>query len=268
MARQKPAPAPSFGIFAEGATYTDPRQRGREPFGELWRELCGKLCAPPVPTLHVFGISKAQIVALKDDVGVTRPDREPLDLMIQRMHDRHAFDIAVIAFDRIPQNQHVPADCLRHEVSFILDRMLKRALLPQMFLEEAERLLTYYRMHRKTPRGPGRPPRGCLDLVYMDPMFEALFVGDEPTVLHALAPDGLPRRKRKDWPVFDPNARYPDRDILGKAVELAAEEVRARVRGDIKSNKHGWALYILRQALDDAELFRHPIAERLRVVLT
>ena len=265
MAKQRPAPQRSFGIFAEGSTYTD--LRGRKPFEELWSELCGRVSAPPVPTIHVFGISKAQIVALKDDVGEKKPDREPLDLLIRRMHERHGFDIAVVAFDRIPQNQHVPSDCLRQEVSFVLERMKERALLPEVFREEAERLLNYYRLHRKTPRGPGRPPRGCLDIIYMDPMFEGLFACDELTVRQALIPSGLPKSKRSLWPAFDMNARYPDRDILGRAVPLAEAEVRAQVRGDMKSNKHGWALYILRKALDDAALLRHPIADRLRTIL-
>lgn len=258
--RERGTKAKSFGIFAEGATYTD--IRGRDPFSDLWRELCGKLGAPAL-AVHVFGISKAQIVALKDDVGATKPAREPLDLLIRRMHDLHGFDVAVIAFDRIPLNQHVPHDCMRGEVNFVLDRLCARALLPPAFLEEAGQLL---RRHRRPPqvlRGPGRPPRGCLDVIYMDPMFEALFAGDEATVLHALGHKHRP----KDWPAFDEHARYPDRDVLGKAVALATQEVRGIVRGDIKSNKHGWALWILRHAEDGAGIFGHAIAERLRVIL-
>ncbi|MFS8065786.1 MAG: hypothetical protein ACMG6S_05370 [Byssovorax sp.] len=259
MAARRAAPL-SFGIFAEGATSTD--LRGRDTFVDLWKTLCGRLKSP-LPEIHVFGISKAQIVALRDDVGAQKPDREPLDLLLQRMHARHGFNVAVVAFDRIPQNQHIPGDCMRREVNFILERFRARALVPDPFRDEATRLLDYYRMHPEEPRGPGRPPRGCLDVVYMDPMFEALFLADETAVLRSFGH----KRRPKDWPSFDPHLHNPDHHVLGPAVDCASPVIRAKVRGNFVTNKHGWAKWILAQAADDAGFFGHAIAERLRIVL-
>lgn len=261
MVSKRSAP-PSFGIFAEGAPVTDPRSR-RDTFRDLWQELCARCGRTTPDRIHVFGISKAQIVSLKDDVGTKRPDREPLDLLIQRMHARHGFDVAIIAFDRIPRNQYVPHDCMRSEVDFVLGRLHKRKLLPVPMLKAAGRLLKHYEQQPRKPRGAGHPPRECLNVVYMDPMFEGLLVADERTVLRALGHKTRP----KDWPRFNQNERQPVENILRHAVELAEPAVRRRIHGNMKTNRHGWASQIVRTAQPDAPLFQHEIALRLRTVL-
>lgn len=266
-ARVTPGAGPTveLGIFAEGSDPTDP---SRDRFRELWAEqLCGRLGVLP-EKVRIYPFFKLQIELLGDPVGVQQRSvgstREPLDLLIRRSHERDGFWTAVIAFDRTPPNKSLKEPCLRTEVDFVLQGIVKRGLLSGLpFHDEAERLLEHYRLNRGVPRGPGRPPRGCLDLLYMDPEFEGLFVGDETTVLHALGHD----RRPKDWPTFDPDALYPARDVLGKAVRLAARDVKAKVRGNMETNKHGWAGWILKHAADDARLFQHPIVDRLRTIL-
>lgn len=261
--RASAAPQPvDFGIFAEGSDPTDP---AHDHFRTLWRDdLCARLGAA-AERIRIYPFFKLQIELLGDPVGVQTSvgsTREPLDLLIRRSYERDRFRTAVIAFDRTPPNKALKTPCLRTEVNFILKGIVNRRLLEDLpFHQEAERLLEHYRIHPRTPRGPGRPPRGCLDLLYMDPEFEGLF--DEPTVLRAL---GLTRRPR-GWPTFDRRAQYPARDILSKAVELASKDVKGRVRGSMDTNKHGWAGWILRQAEAEARLFRHPIVERLRTIL-
>lgn len=256
MARAKER-RPAFGLFAEGSTFTDPN---RPKFEALWRELsarCG--CEDEV---RVYGFDKRQIVLLAEPPGL-RLVAEPLDVLISRMHDRDRFENVVIAFDRIPANQLLPHSCLRKEVDFVLEAFGRRALLPEPFRSEAAVLRDYYRAHPGQPRGPGRPPRGPLDVVYMDPMFEGLLVHDETTVRRAL---GHAKRTPKDWPKFNPRSLHPDQQILAPAVLCATPEVGRKVGGTFKTNKHGWALQVVLSADPEARLWEHPIAERLKTL--
>ena len=249
----------SVAIFTEGDTYTD--LWGRVPLVELWKELCSKLTPTP-PSLHVFGINKAQILAL-DETQRTPGSREALDVFVERMYQRHAFDIAILAFDGIPENQLRPGGCMRKEVNFILEHFVHRKQLSEIWVRSAEQLLEQYEQHPGCSRGIGRPPRVDLDILYMAPMFEGMLVSDESTVLHAL---GLKRRP-KGWPKFDDKNLYPDTQILAHAVKFASKEVRRIICGDMKSHKHDWALQMIRCASSGAKLFSHPIAQRLRVLL-
>lgn len=249
----------NIAIFAEGSEYTD--LRGRKPLTELWNELCSRLTSVP-PNIQTFGITKAQIVALAE-TGKVPGSREALDVFIERMYQRHAFDIVIVAFDRIPQNQHIPHGCMRNEVNFVLDHFVRRKLLSHVWVDAAQELLFHYEHNRGRSRGPGRPPRVDLDILYMDPMFEALLVADESTVVQAL---GLKRRP-KDWPKFDSANQHPDSNILAHAVKFADDGVRRIIRGDMKTHKHDWALQIIRAAAPTSRVFEHPIAQRLRTLL-
>ncbi|HRI69764.1 MAG TPA: hypothetical protein PK156_36295 [Polyangium sp.] len=249
----------NVAIFTEGSDYTD--LRGRKPLIELWRELCNRLY-PTSATFHIYGISKAQIVALGEPPK-TPGSREALDVFIERMYQKYAFDVIIVAFDRIPKNQLVPFECMRAEINFILERFVARKYLAPELLDSGQALLEHYANNPGCSRDAGRPPRGMIDVLYMDPMFEALLVMDESAVMRAL---GLKRRP-KDWPKFDPSNLHPDSNILAHAVKFASEDIRRLIRGDMKSHKHDWALQIIRSADTDARIFQHPIAQRLRTLL-
>jgi hypothetical protein len=250
----------SIGLFVEGSEYTD--LRGRKPLTELWNELCARVTIAP-PMVYTFGITKAQIVAL-NETQKTPGSREALDIFIERMYQKHAFDVAIIAFDSIPRNQHIPHGCMRSEVNFILEHFVRRKHLSADWLGAARQLLQYYAQYPQCPRGPGRPPRVELDVVYMDPMFEALLMADDAAVLRAVGHT----RRPKDWPKFDTMNQRPDSNILAHAVKFATDDVRRIIRGDMKTHKHDWALQIVRAAKADSKLFQHPIASRLRTLLT
>lgn len=251
----------SIGIFAEGPEPTAPREQ-QEAFDALWRGLCNRLSGA-VGKLFVYGFSKAQILALDASSVVLGASREPLDVLVERMYRRDGFENAVIAFDRFPVNTLVPHSCLRSEVNFILQHFKRRKLLPPHIQEEVSSLLRRYSLYPEQPRGPGRPPRGPLDFVYMDPEFEALLTFDEPTVCRTLGVDHKP----KDWPSFRRQTRNPGLHILNPALVFASEEVRRKVRGTMKTNKHGWAAWIIGQAGDESRLFQHEIALRLQTIL-
>jgi hypothetical protein len=249
----------NIALFVEGSDYTD--LRGRKPLTELWTELCSRLAVAP-PALHIFGITKAQIVAL-NETQKTPGSREALDIFIERMDQKYAFDVVIVAFDSVPRNQHIPHGCMRSEVNFVLDHFIRRRRLSDQWIESARSLLDYYANHPRLPRGPGRPPRVNLDILYMDPMFEALLVADETSVLRAVGRE----RRPKDWPKFDFTNQRPDSNVLAHAVKFATPDVRRIIRGDMKSHKHDWALQIVRGADASANIFQHPIARRLHTLL-
>jgi hypothetical protein len=253
---------PKFGVFAEGSRAA----RGELPkFEMLWLEL-SKRCGGDQDAIRVYDFHKGQIEALKYEPGKQPKGQgvEPLDVLIARMHGDEHFENAVIAFDRWPPNKALPSkpDCLRKEVNFILQAMKRRAILPTFFLNAAGALLEWYETAPRQPRTAGRPPFGPLEFLYMDPMFEGLLACDEPTVLRAL---GLERRP-KDWPRFKTHSRKPDEEILRPAIEAAAAR-RKESLPDFRTDKHGWALRIIRAATADAKLWKHPIIKRLEKLL-
>jgi hypothetical protein len=261
MSRARTA-KPKFGVFAEGAP---PTAADLSTFETLWFEL-SESCGGDRDSIRVYGFNKGQIRALKGAPGSPPKGEgvEPLDVLISRMHERHGFENAIIAFDRWPRNEAIPSEpyCLRTEVNFILEAFKRRAILPAGFLDAATALLERYRDFRKTPRAASRPPLGPLEFLFMDPTFEGLLVHDESAVLHAL---GLKIRP-KDWPKFKTHSRKPEKEILPPAIAAAARQRQVSLRA-FHHDKHGWALKIIRAATEDAKLWEHPIIERLEKLL-
>lgn len=247
-------------LFAEGSHHLDARRLDR--FVELWKFLAQKCDCQH--ELHVFGFNKAQIVAMAPP-SKWNLRYEPLDLFIGRKCDefkKTPIDTLLIAFDTEPKHDGLERRCRRNEVLKLLEGLQQSSHVPARFCEEAQRLLARYQAApTPLPRPSGRPPRGPLDVLAMEPMFEALLLADEPGVRKAL---GVPRAAR-GWPSFRPTLK-PDRDILEPARKLAGEDVRRKLRGDF-SGKHGLADYILRHLPDDSLTWQHPLFERLRVLL-
>jgi len=248
--------APLFGLFAEGSSYT---HRNRLPFEELWKALTSR-CAP-LGAVKVYGFDKSQIVNMRPPPGI-KPAREPLDIFIDRAHRIDGFQNVIIAFDAFPENEHIKPSCLRTEVNFVLEALSASKVLDNRFRQEAARLIKHYAQNKGIPRPKGRPPRGPLDIIYMDPMFEALLASDEQTVLHGL---GLDRRP-KDWPKFKTNSKQTDRHVISQAVEVANPNVKRKIGGNFDSRKAEWAFHIISQAGANARIWRHAIPERLCIL--
>lgn len=233
---------------------------------ELWKELCKG--ASNNVDVDVYGFSKAQIVALAPaPEGIHMTTRLPLDALVTSKFDKKPFDVLVIAFDANPANQVLLAhSCLRTEVSFVLEHLSNSTLLPEQFKRDARGLIAYYNEHPRTPRVAGRPPRLSVDIIYMDPMFEALIVADPVAVRSVFGLEKDP----KDWPSSSRSDGRLDQ-LFSKMITVGKSAKGAKLphflRGDAKSNKHGFALEAVRKAGGGSPLWSHPITSRLRTVV-
>lgn len=254
-----------FGFFVEGANTTS--ASGWDALSLLWQELCAHFGVAR-ERVDVHGFSKAQILALSGlPQGVRTTTRIPLDALVRVQHDKKPFEVLVVAFDAHPANQDLlPNSCLRTEVNFLLEAFARSRVLPQRFKAEAAALVTRYRSHRGSARGPGRPPRGPLDAIYMDPMFEALVLADKAAWRDVFGLDRYP----KDWPSTRRSDRHLDA-LMARMIDVGRSAKGATVprhfHGDAKANKHAFALEAVRKAGPDSPLWQHPIAARLAEVL-
>jgi hypothetical protein len=262
------------GLFAEGGGPADPDIR---LFESMWQLLAAH-CHRPVE-LKVFGISKGQIDQLRVDAlpsragatqlmkqrgrTVTTGRREALDTFIARTARRESLDRVVVAFDAEPGMRCLAAQDLvrrcvmRREVTFLLRQLADSDTLDSRFRDAARRLLDRY--GSDSPLRPRAGPREPTEVIFMEPMFEALFQADEPTVRSALGFD----REPKDWPKFRTHERAIDRFIVDRAVAVQ----RGRRSGDYLSRKSRWGHEFVSAARPGAALWRHPIATRLCATL-
>jgi len=263
----KPQPKRVVGLFVEGSRGTDPL---RDDFEKMWKLLCER-CGYADIDLEIAGISKGNIIELRDlepratatalVKGVTQASggRESLDAAIQRLHAKKPLDRVIIAFDRWPSNQSIPAEdqdlaCpMRPEVAFVLGKLAKSSKLDDRFKKAADKLLERYGSRDTlTPRAGAMGP---VEVLFMDPMFEALLVHDEPTVRKALnVPDKAPR----DWPKFKTTERALDKAVLDPAVKSASRGPQS-----YSGAKARWGHRIVKAAAPDAKLWAHPLAQRL-----
>ncbi len=263
--RAKNLAPPRFGLFVEGAHTSS--LHDRDALVRLWRALCEGFGVEE-GRVDVHGFSKAHILAMRPlPPGVRLTTRQPLDTLVDIEHRKRSFDVLVVAFDAHPANQDLlPHSCLRTEVNFVLKGFASSTVLPSRFRQEAEALLTRYERSPKTPRGPGRPPRGPLDTIYMDPMFEALVLADPAAWRDIFGLDRFP----KDWPSVKRSDRQLDQ-VMARMVQAARRTKSAtlpkHLGWDVKANKHAFALEALRHAGATSPIWRHPIATRLAEVL-
>jgi hypothetical protein len=96
-----------------------------------------------------------------------------------------------------------------------------------------------------------------VEVLYMNTSFESLLASDERALMRVLGHTTRPQA----WPRFS-NEKDPVA-LLEAAVATADENVRRRIRGGFRENRHGWADYILREAPKTSGLWRHEIFERL-----
>jgi hypothetical protein len=114
---------------------------------------------------------------------------------------------------------------------WVFERFTARKILPEKFRVDTERLLEHYAIESgRPPRHRTHAPR--VDAIFMEPEFETLIVCDERLVRHAFNVGKNPR----PWPKFK---KQPPKQVLDAAIQVAGEDVRRRIRGDIKSNRHG-----------------------------
>lgn len=271
-ARRQPAAAETgpkrfVGLFVEGSRGTDPL---RDDFEKMWKLLCAH-CGHQDIDLKIVGISKGNVIELRDlepratatalVKGETQLSggKEALDLSIQRLHIKTPLDRVIIAFDWWRPNQEIPAKdrnmpCpMRPEVAFILGKLAKSSKLDGRFKKAAEKLLERY--GSRDPLTPRAGAMGPVEVLFMNPMFEALLVHDEPTVRKAL---DVPDRAPRDWPTFKTRERALDKAVLDPAVKSAILG-----KASYSAAKARWGHTIVKAAAPDAKLWEHPLAQRL-----
>jgi hypothetical protein len=243
----------------------------------MWQHLA-EHCRHEGIELHVIGISKGNIIELTDlkpsrgatDLvkGLTQRSggKPPLDIVIQQAHARHQFDRVIIAFDLWAPNQEIPAEdrklpCpMRPEVAFVLAKLVGSKHLDAKFKRASQALLGRYQSRNKLQ------PRAALsevEVLFMSPMFEAIFVDNEALVRTVLKSLSRPGRERlKDWPKFKTLVRALDKFVLDPAIESATGR-----RNAYSSAKSHWGLTFVKAAERDSALWDHPIATRLCRVL-
>jgi hypothetical protein len=247
-----------LALFVEGAAAAGTPDH--DNLSKLWTTLC-KICriaqAP-----RVVGFSKNHLAKMADPPDVQMAGQQPLHLLVAQHYDREPFRRAIVAFDALPANQAVvPANGMRGEVNFVLQCFEGCEKLPEAIRKAARSLLHWYEIPcaQRSVRAPG-----ALEIIYMNPSFEALLVSDEASVRRALVGEG--ERLPSEWPTFNQNERHPEQHILPQCVDCARREARVIVRGSFKTNKHAWAEYILRHVRHDSDLLNHEIAARLAVI--
>ena len=173
-------------------------------------------------------------------------------------HTDNHFDVRIVAFDALPENNELRDEkgCLA-EMRWMFERFVARGVLPAPLIEDTKLLLEHYAKDPRPPRVRNHHPR--VDAVFMEPEFEALVVCDE-----ALVKQAFEVKDPEDWPNF--RTEKP-KAVLEGAVKSAGLRVRRRVRGDVKSNRHAWALEIVRKAPGSRRFQRHNIVRRLSAVL-
>ncbi len=265
MAARRSAPPVRVGLFVEGVSLLTPR--GRDNLRELWRYQCGKVSQFPPDRVDVYGFSKQQLVLMAPShAGVPGAGKMPLDVFIERKHQETPFHILIVAFDAFPANQAIKvipgAPCLRLEKDFLLERFKMSELLPPPFRAAAAALLAHYRGNRGQPRTGTRPPFGNVEVVYMEPTFEALLLQDDKALRAVF---GL-RKTPKTWPAFPHVGQRPDA-VLRKIVDAHCRSGPNYLRVPYDAGKHAWAHEVLKKAPTTSAIWTHVIAERLRKAL-
>ncbi len=276
-------PAPRTAVFAEGSHHQDPLTK-RYAFDEIWKLLARR--SNPAKEIDVFGFSKPQSTILSPPPGL-RPsaNEQPLDILMKRACDQarvsgHSYDRIIIAVDAHPIHNALSKECRRKEVEKILVGLQNRKILPAPFIEDINRLLLRYKMgpyqlaetgrvERKRRRAlsseSAARSRCSIEVLVMEPMFEALLLCDESGLRKAL---GLSVYPKKDWPSFKRPSKKPDREIFMPACRLATSAVHAKVRDSVIDDKSKWALYILENLDPSSPVWTHPILQRLQLLLS
>jgi hypothetical protein len=261
----KASPNRIVGLFAEGSRQTDPFV---DNFGEIWR-LISAHCGHPVE-IKVFPFDKGHIVRLSPEripirATATKLMRvkgpapgEPLDVLLARQISGERLDRIVVAFDRFPSNQYLTdaerlRSCpMRAEVAFVLERLSRSSQMPERFKVSARRLLERYTSDDVLL--PRCRASEAIEVVFMDPMFEAILVSDEATIRNALGFKSRP----KDWPTFKTYERALDKRVLDPAVQCYFGRPGAYIE-----KKAYWGHKFIAAAGQTAALWKHPIARRI-----
>lgn len=265
MAAKSSAVTRRVALFVEGTSLPTPSRRN--DLQELWRHLGERVSQFPRDQLDVYGFSKQQIIIMHPKhAAMPGAGKIPLDVAIDLRYRERPFQGLVVAFDAYPANQAIEivrgAPCLRLERDFVLRQFAASRLLPPQFRAGARSLLTHYRRALGQARDATRPPLGDVEIIYMDPMFEALVLQDAAALRGVF---GLSRTPN-DWPALPYSDSRPD-FALGKIVNEHRKDGPKHLRLPYAAAKHSWAHEVLRHAPPTSAIWSHVIASRLAKLL-
>lgn len=263
----------TLAIFAEGPENTDP---SKSSFVELWTRLASlagvsepfrvvPFCKGSIVSMGLQGLAGDRVQLSRDPDVFEAIERAPLkhsryvplDRVIEREFRHEPFERLIIAFDLAPKHNALKRKCRRAERLLLLTNLAASERLPVAFRDAAAELRDFYLSGR-----PARS-RAHLEILLMDPVFEALVLSDEKGLRDALGLKTYP----KEWPSFAP-CKSPDEHIFKPACRLASPRVHALMRDSQCNDKHRWASYILANLPGDSAVRRHEIFRRLRDLLT
>ena len=254
-------------ICVEGSTGPAIARLG-EAFERLWCEVIGRALGPR-HELSVLPISKANIVA--GEGGNIVSGHAPFQILLADAIAKFSPDAVLIVWDLLPPWDSDATPCRWDEMLRLLDGIARDEAIPDKWQAAARAQAEEYRRRVKPRASRGRPiGPNSVELACMQMEFETLFLMDEAELKRAL---GLAGRKVKGWPPFPkrPLSERKPKDVLAKAVLHASEDVRNKVRGDLRTNLHGWEAKILETLLSSQHgrkaLERHPGWKRLMQLL-
>jgi hypothetical protein len=256
-----------IGLFVEGKNLLGPH--GRDGLRDLWHFKCAALRGVPSAHIDVHGFIKDQLEYMAPKHAASPPPsgQPKLDVLIEVHHRKSRFDRLIVAFDAHPANQAAgvvsKTPCLRLEKDFVLECFAKSAFLPAAFRTASAALLTHYRAHRGQSRAPTRPPIGDVELVFMEPTFEAAVLQDAAALRRVFGLASVPAA----WPRFPVTSLRPDfvfRDIVNRHRRQGPLYLRTHYDAD----KHAWAREVLRNAGPGSKIWQHEISQRLDKALS
>jgi hypothetical protein len=268
-------PPLSTVLFVEGSSYPSIRQE-RTALERIWNDHLINVAGIPAFS-EVYPISKKHLIAMDPAAPQMSGAAERLDQLMARKLVAHPFEVAVVAWDLVPDWNSSGEYCRWLETIRLYEGLSESEVLPDLWRNSARRRLEELRS-RPTPSARRQLPLyrpGMVYAVCMDPMFEALLTESDLVARRALGvavpPAGWPRG---GW--GDRSERRPDAKILAPAVAaLGNQRPRPRivnqVRGNMRTNKEGWGEFILRRLREDPEgqrlLQGHRFAKRLRELM-
>jgi hypothetical protein len=178
MGKRTVAPKRVVGLFVEGSL----RDNTRDSISTLWLKLVER-CRTEVD-LRVYGIDKSQIVALRPEriptrIGATqtaRFRRETLDVTIDRALRSDGLTHVIVAFDALPENEGLELHGRREEIRYLLEGLAASKVLTEL---KASAKTLAERYAALTCLEPREGALEHLEVLYMDPMFEAMLASDE-----------------------------------------------------------------------------------------
>jgi hypothetical protein len=256
-------------LCVEGSHAFNPGQAVNE-FDNLWIQTIGAALGGARHELALLPLNKGNLVAAS---GAPVVGAAPFQVLLAAAISRSAAEAVVVIWDLVPPWAPDAPTCRWNECIALLRAVADDPDLAAPWRDAAARLLQEYEgrpQHAKQSR-QSRVTANGIELVCIHMEFESLLLVHEGAVREAL---GLRGQRIREWPRW-PASILEERDpkaVVAQAVRLADRAVRRRVRGDMRTNPHGWAAHLLSSILASeqarAALDAHPAWDRLRQLLS